>query len=211
MPGTWLYLPADNWNDARGHSPMQRTLFVDEVPADWVKQLLSFWFEKHGEEHWFGGGSDFDGEVRDRFADWREALRSQPVEAFLTDADTALAAALLFDQVPRNVYRGGAEAFATDDAALGIAREAVRRGLDDGLPADQRLFLYLPFEHSEEIGDQRESLRLMAALDNAAWLDFAQKHFAMIDRFGRFPHRNAALGRADRPGEAEAVAAGGRW
>lgn len=181
------------------------------IPENWTAQLLAFWFDTHGEKDWFGGGPEFDAEVRERFADWRGALRVQPGEAFLGDADTALAAVLLFDQVPRNVYRGSAEAFATDAAALDIAREAVRRGLDDGLPAERRLFLYLPFEHSEDIADQRESLRLMASLDNAEWLDFAQKHFAMIDRFGRFPHRNAALGRADRPGEAEAVAAGGSW
>ena len=184
---------------------------VDEIPDDWVEQLLAFWFDTHGEKNWFGGGPGFDAEVRERFADWREALRSQPVEAFTGDADTALAAVLLFDQVPSNVYRGSAEAFATDSAALGIACEAVRRGLDDGQSIERRLFLYLPFEHSEDIEDQRESLRLMASLGSADYLDFAQKHFDMIDRFGRFPHRNAALGRADRPGEAEAVAAGWGW
>lgn len=184
---------------------------MDEVPDDWVNQLLAFWFDAHGAKDWFGGGPEFDAEVRERFASWREALRSQPVEAFLGDADTALAAVLLFDQVPRNVYRGRAAAFATDHLGLSIAREAVGRGFDSGFAAEHRLFLYLPFEHSEDIDDQRESLRLMAALGNAEWLDFAQKHFAMIDRFGRFPHRNAALGRADREGEAEAVAAGGGW
>ena len=184
---------------------------VAAVPDDWAGQLRSFWFDTHDVKDWFGGGPEFDAEVRERFADWREALRSQPVEAFLSDADTALAAVLLFDQVPRNIHRGSAEAFATDAAALAIAREAVRRELDDGLPAERRLFCYLPFEHSEDIDDQRESLRLMASLGNAGWLDFAQKHFAMIDRFGRFPHRNVALGRTDWPGEAEAVAAGGSW
>lgn len=184
---------------------------MDEVPGDWVAQLLAFWFNDHGAKDWFGGGPEFDAEVREQFADWREVLRSQPVEAFVGDADTALATVLLFDQVPRNVYRGNAEAFATDAAALAVACEAVRRGLDDGQPADRRLFLYLPFEHSENVDDQRESLRLMASLGSADYLDFAQKHFEMIDRFGRFPHRNAALGRADRPGEAEAVAAGGGW
>lgn len=181
------------------------------APDDWAAQLLVFWFDAHGEADWFGGGPEFDAKVRERFADWRKALRSQPVEAFLSDADTALAAVLLFDQVPRNVHRGSAEAFATDNAALAIAREAVLREYDDGQPAERRLFLYLSFEHSEDIDDQHESLRLMASLGNAGWLDFAQKHFDIIDRFGRFPHRNAALGRADRRGEAEAVAAGGSW
>ena len=184
---------------------------VEDAPEDWAAELLTFWFDTHSEKDWFGGGAAFDTEVGERFADRRETLRSQPVEAFTTDVATALAAVLLFDQVPRNIYRGTAEAFATDDLALGIAKAAITTELDEGQAAKHRLFLYLPFEHSEDVDDQRESLRLMASLGNADWLDFAQKHFAMIDRFGRFPHRNAVLGRADRPGEAEAAAAGGSW
>jgi uncharacterized protein (DUF924 family) len=184
---------------------------VSSAPDDWADQLLRFWFEDHGRDDWFGGGPDFDAQVADRFGEWREALRSQPVEAFTIGAATALAAVLLFDQVPRNMHRGTAEAFATDELALAIARAVIARGYDEALDTDQRLFLYLPFEHSEDIDDQRESLRLMGGLDNPEYLDFAQKHFDIVKRFGRFPHRNAALGRADRDGEAEAIAAGGGW
>jgi uncharacterized protein (DUF924 family) len=184
---------------------------VSELPDDWPAQVVRFWFEEHGEADWFGGGPEFDAAVTERFAGWRDALRSQPVEAFITDAHTALAAIILFDQVPRNAYRGTAEAFATDHIALAIARIAVDKGFDAGMTKDQRLFLYLPLEHSEDREDQRESVRLMSTLGDQRLLQFALDHQAMIERFGRFPHRNQALGRADRAGEAEAVAAGGHW
>jgi uncharacterized protein (DUF924 family) len=180
------------------------------VPADWAAQLLAFWFDGHGMKDWFGGGAAFDDALRARFADWHGALRSLPPEAFLTDVATARAAIILFDQVPRNLHRHHADAFATDALALAIAREVDARGWDTGLSAEQASFVYLPFEHSEALADQRESLRLMTPL-GGAFADYAQRHFAMIERFGRFPHRNRALGRADRDGEAAAVAAGNDW
>lgn len=180
-------------------------------PADWAGRILAFWFEEHGETDWFGGGEAFDAKVKEQFASWRDALRTQPVEAFTSDADTALAAVLIFDQVPRNACRGMAEAFATDHIALAIAHRAVAHGFDTGLTKEQRLFLYLPFEHSENLDDQRESVRLISGLGDQRWLQFALDHQDMIERFGRFPHRNKVLGRADRKGEAEAVAAGGKW
>ncbi len=186
-------------------------LDLGSVPADWAQQLLHFWFSESSESDWFGGGPDFDISVRERFAGWRDALRAYPTESFLTDPLAALAAIILFDQVPRNAFRGQAEAFATDHLALAIARTSVAGAFDSSLSKDERLFLYLPFEHSEDITDQRESVRLMGGLGDERLLQFALDHKAMIERFGRFPHRNKILGRADRPGEAEAVAAGGGW
>jgi uncharacterized protein (DUF924 family) len=180
-------------------------------PLDWARQLLAFWFDEHNDADWFGGGREFDAKVTKNFVGWRDALRSQPVEAFTEHADTALAAIILFDQVPRNAFRGTAEAFATDHIALALARHAVELGLDAGLTKDQRLFLYLPFEHSEDAADQRESVRLISRLGDQRLLQFALDHQAMIERFGRFPHRNTALGRADREGEAQAVADGHSW
>ena len=180
-------------------------------PADWAAQLLAFWFDRHGMADWYGCGPDFDATVRALAGDWREALRAQPVEAFLTDPDTALAATILFDQVPRNIHRRQAEAFATDDLARAVARGIVERGWDRSWPDERRQFAYLPFEHSEDIADQRESLRLMNQLTDPVFHDYAKKHFDMIDRFGRFPHRNAALGRANRPGEEAAIEEGGNW
>ena len=185
--------------------------FVESPPNDWARQLLAFWFDDHGDSDWFGGGPEFDTKVTERFTGWRNALRSQPAGAFIEHADTALAAIILFDQVPRNAYRGTAEAFATDHIALGIARRSVELGLDAGLTKDQRLFLYLPFEHSEDEADQRESVWLISGLNDQRLLQFALDHQDMITRFGRFPHRNKVLGRADREGEAEAVADGHNW
>jgi uncharacterized protein (DUF924 family) len=180
-------------------------------PGDWAEQLLHFWFVESSFEDWFKGGPAFDAIVTKRFAEWREALRELPTETFRTDPHTALAAIILFDQVPRNAFRGQAEAFATDHAALAISRLVVAGAFDASLSKDERLFLYLPFEHSENIEDQRESMHLIGGLGDPELLRFALDHQAMIERFGRFPHRNKALGRADRPGEAEAVAAGGGW
>ncbi len=184
---------------------------MSDLPADWPAQVLRFWFHEHEEVDWFGGGPVFDAEVTNYFAEWRDLLSSQPVEAFTANAESALAATILFDQVPRNAFRGTAEAFATDHIALAIARHAVELGLDAGLSNDQRLFLYLPFEHSENRDDQRESVRLIGGLGDQRLLQFALDHQDIIERFGRFPHRNKALGRADRAGEPEAVAAGGSW
>ena len=177
-------------------------------PSDWARQLLTFWFDDHGFDDWYGGGPAFDEAVRDFAGDWHEALRALPADRFLTDPDTALAAAILFDQVPRNIHRHHADAFATDDLARAIARGIVAHGWDRDYPENRRQFAYLPFEHSEDIADQRESLRLMAGLADPRSLEYARKHFDIIDRFGRFPHRNLALGRATRPDEAAAIEAG---
>lgn len=184
---------------------------VPAPPADWAAQLLAFWFGAHGQDDWYGGGPDFDEAVRALAGDWHEALHTQPAEAFLADPDTALAAAILFDQVPRNIFRGHADAFATDSLARAVARGIVTRGWDRDWPDERRQFAYLPFEHSENIADQRESLRLFAQLADPMFHDYAQKHFAIIDRFGRFPHRNTVLGRATRPDEAAAVEEGRNW
>lgn len=180
-------------------------------PADWAAKLLAFWFDAHGMDDWYGGGPDFDAAVGALAGEWREALRVLPADRFLSDPDTALAAAILFDQVPRNIHRRQAEAFATDDLARAIARGIVAKGWDQGWPEERRQFAYLPFEHSEDIADQRESMRLMTQLADPLFHDYAKKHFDVVDRFGRFPHRNAALGRANRPGEEAAIEEGGNW
>ncbi|GAO80446.1 putative transmembrane protein [Sphingopyxis sp. C-1] len=192
----------DNLQDVRDNMP---------PPADWPRQLLAFWFDDHGMDDWYGGGADFDDAVRNLAEGWHDALRSQPAETFLTDPDTALAATILFDQVPRNIYRGHADAFATDDLARAIARGIVERGWHENLPDERRQFACLPFQHSENMDDQRESLRLFAQFDDPMFQDYAQKHFDVVDRFGRFPHRNEALGRATRPDEDAAIEEGRNW
>ena len=128
-----------------------------------------------------------------------------PPESFLDDARTALAAVILFDQLPRNMFRGHADQFMTDPLALAIARAAVDRGYNQDMTKDEKAFLYMPFEHSENLADQRRALALFTALGDDWLLGFARKHHDIIERFGRFPHRNAILGRAPRPAE---IAAG---
>ena len=109
------------------------------------------------------------------------------------------------------MFRGHADAFSTDPLALAIAKSAVDRALDETLSEDERSFLYMPFQHSEKIADQERSLLLFTALGNANSLDFARKHRDMIAKYGRFPARNAALGRVNRAGEEEGIKASKDW
>jgi len=170
----------------------------------WQDEVVDFWFGLKPEQ-WWKADPALDELVRERFEPlWREQ-RAFPAAHFLANARGALAAILLFDQFPRNMYRGHAEQFATDHLALVLAGEAVEREYDAELSETERPFLYMPFEHSEKLGDQRRAVALFTALGNADLLDFARKHHDVIARFGRFPHRNAMLGRAPRSDE---IAAG---
>lgn len=171
---------------------------------DWQRDLLAFWFSL-GMEQWFQESAAFDAECRERFLDAWETEHAKPASAFLGNAEEALAAVILFDQIPRNMFRGHADSFATDPLALAIARGAIEKGYDDATPAAHRLFFYMPFEHSELLDDQQRSVALFTALGDAELLRYAKLHHDVIARFGRFPHRNAMLGRQPRPDE---IAAG---
>jgi uncharacterized protein (DUF924 family) len=177
----------------------------------WAAELVHFWFMRLTPASWFGGGPSLDHELARRFADeWRMLARQQP-ERFLGDPHTALAAVLLFDQIPRNIHRGTPLAYATDPLARAITRAALARGFAERLESDaRRQFLAMPLMHSEAIADQRLALAFYARLPRHGWA-FARAHYAMIARFGRFPHRNAALGRASSSAEGRAVAAGFAW
>jgi uncharacterized protein (DUF924 family) len=168
--------------------------------SDWRRDLLTFWFGLDPKQ-WWKGSPELDEECRHLFLQTWAAERELPVESFLDDSLTALAAVILFDQMPRNMFRGSAEQFATDHIALAIAKEAVRLGYDDRLSHYERCFLYMPFEHSENLADQKRSLQLLTALGDDYLLGYAKKHHDIIERFGRFPHRNQMLGRAPRPEE----------
>ncbi len=165
------------------------------APANsWARELLDFWFSR-SQQDWWRATPEFDAEVRDRFGiEWARQSRRQ-AEDFLGDAETALAAVILFDQLPRNMFRGHADQFSTDHLALAIARGAIERGYDDGMEGPRRGFLYMPFQHSEDPKDQVQSLLLFTALGNAEMIHYARKHHEVIERFGRFPHRNKMLGR----------------
>ena len=176
-----------------------------QQPAtDWRGDVLKFWFGLEPEQ-WWKADPQLDDEIRRRFLKLWATKRELPAENFLDHSLTALAAVILFDQFPRNMFRGHAEQFATDHLALQVARAAVDRGLDGELEPAERGFLYMPFQHSEQLADQRRSLALFTALGDDYLLGYAKMHHDIIERFGRFPHRNAILGRAPRPDE---VAAG---
>lgn len=182
------------------------------VPSrPWAAELLHFWFHELAPEQWFARNDDVDAALRRRFAHDLAAMGARPAREFLGDPLTARAAVLLFDQVPRNLHRDSRRAFAHDALARAICKGAVGRGWDRGLSRAARQFLYMPLMHSEAIADQRLALRLFAALGDAFVLGFARDHYRMIARFGRFPHRNAVLGRPSTPAESRAVAAGHAW
>lgn len=168
--------------------------------TDWRKDVLTYWFGLDPKQ-WWQTDAQLDEDVRERFHQLWSRKRELPVSSFLDDPLTALAAVLLFDQFPRNMFRGDAEQFATDHLALAIAQGAIDRDFDDKLERSERVFLYMPFEHSENLADQNRSIQLFTALGDDYFLGFAKKHHDIIQRFGRFPHRNAMLGRAPRPDE----------
>jgi uncharacterized protein (DUF924 family) len=175
--------------------------------------ILDFWFERQGDaplahrRAWFEKNPAFDAEIRRRFAADVETALAGGHADWAGSAESALALVILLDQFPRNIFRGEAKAFAGDARARSIARQAVDRGFDIALPPLMRLFFYLPFEHSEALPDQDLAHLLFSALDRELpGLDLAQwadKHRAIVARFGRFPHRNAALGRQSSPEEIE--------
>ncbi|WP_296620738.1 DUF924 family protein [Rhizorhabdus sp.] len=176
-----------------------------------TSEILDFWFREIGPDRWWQRSVDTDAAIIERFRDAWESWRSRTPESFLGSPREALAAIILFDQFSRNMFRGHADAFSTDPLALAIAKLAVDRSLDDALTPDERSFLYMPFMHSEAIEDQNRSVALFTALGNANSLDFAHKHHDIVERYGRFPARNAALGRANRAGEESAIEMSRDW
>ena len=181
------------------------------VAASW-EEVLGFWFgapdsPEFGRPRpaWFVKSAEFDALIRDRFLATYEAAASGALDDWSARPLAALALAVALDQFPRNMFRGTQRAFAADAHALAVARGAVGRGYDEVLLPVQRWFVYLPFEHAEDLAAQRESLRLFERLAvdaaGARTLTYAMRHYAVIERFGRFPHRNAILGRESSPEE----------
>jgi steroid delta-isomerase-like uncharacterized protein len=196
--------------------------------SDDAEALLAFWFGADldssaalGERarFWFEGGPAVDGELRARFADLPERAASGALDAWAAAPRSALARVLALDQLPRNLHRGTPRAFAYDGVALEAAETALAAGFDRALHPLEAGFLYLPFEHAERLDAQQRCVALLEALEArggpahrdmlAEWADYARRHLAVIARFGRFPHRNAALGRVPTAAERAYLAAGG--
>lgn len=169
------------------------------TPAD----ILSFWFSDRMQPYWFAKSNEIDKEIAARFCDSYEAARAGQLDHWAGSADDALALVITLDQFPRNIYRGGPRAFESDALALRHAKAALEAGHDAAQPAERRTFFYLPFMHAETLEDQTRSVELYEALGNENALHFAHEHRDIIARFGRFPHRNAILGRESSDEERE--------
>lgn len=173
-----------------------------------IADVLAFW-RGAGPEKWFKKDSAFDAEIRSRFLDTYNAAAAGARSEWESTAEGALALVIVLDQFPRNMFRGSADAFAADPLARQIADRAIARGFDRAVPQGNRQFFYLPFEHSEALADQERCIALFRATGNAELLKWAELHADIIRRFGRFPHRNAALGRTTTPDEQAFLDGGG--
>lgn len=182
-----------------------------EIERPWVHAVLQHWLDEIGPEGWFDSSAEEDARILHLFGPLWQVQQGKPAQAFLGDAEIALAALILFDQFPRNMYRGDARAFATDALALELARAALAKGYDAEFRTPANVLFYLPFMHSEDLADQEHALELFSQQGLENNLRFALAHHDLIARFGRFPHRNKALGRENRPGEEEAIAEGEGW
>jgi uncharacterized protein (DUF924 family) len=173
-------------------------------------EVLEFWLHEVGEDGWYRGGEALDALCRDRWADLWQAARAGGLDHWVDGTPGTLAYLVVTDQLPRNMWRGTADAFATDALALAAARRAADAGWDLGAPEPERQFFYLPFEHSEDMADQDRAVALMGErMAGPDSLLHARAHREIIRAFGRFPTRNAALGRATTAAEQAYLDGGG--
>jgi len=177
-----------------------------------VNEILLFWFgdgsDPQHERRWFMQDASFDEACRAGFLADHERAAAGELDGWKESAEGALALILLLDQFPRNMFRGAPRSFAADPQARAAAREAIARGFDLALAPVRRSFVYMPFEHSENPADQEQSIRLFQKLaaehpGMTGYVKYAEQHRDVIRRFGRFPHRNAVLGRTSTPAEME--------
>jgi uncharacterized protein (DUF924 family) len=180
------------------------TMAQSSDPGD----VVSFWLAQD-KKAWFSANPTFDAEVWHRFADLLDQAKSGNIDHWAESPKGALALVILLDQMSRNIYRDRPEMYAADGKALAIAESAIAQGFDEALAANERAWLYMPFMHSEDLEDQEKSIALFSRSGLSENLPFAIHHADIIRRFGRFPHRNAILGRHTTPEEAAFLAGGG--
>lgn len=173
-----------------------------EGPAD----VLDFWFVDHGAEDWFGKDPRFDALIADRFGRTMARACAEGLADWSGSADAMLAQTIVLDQFPRNIHRGSPHTYAGDFNALSLARRAAAEGVGEGWPLERLLFLWMPLMHSEELADQARCVSLLAPFAGGEMggkaHESALRHCEIVARFGRFPHRNAILGRAGTAEEA---------
>jgi len=177
---------------------------------NWVSEILHFWFDELGKARWFARSDHTDALIRGRFLSLHQRLMADDGIDYVSRC-SLLAAVIVLDQFSRNLFRDTPGAYAADPIARRLARSAIAQGFDDAMTAQERLFLYLPFEHSEDRADQALAVELIARLGNAEWTHDALAHKAIIDRFGRFPHRNTILNRHSSADEVERLQRPEEW
>ena len=172
---------------------------------DSKQSIVEFWFEETAPQQWFQVNPEFDQTITDRFLDTYHLAAQGQCDDWKMDPQGSLALCILLDQFPRNMFRGQPKAFATDKMALLISKHAIHRGFDQILKPVKRRFLFMPFMHSEQLGDQKKSVDLFASMqvDDPMGYEHALRHYREIERFGRFPYRNKALGRENTAEENE--------
>ncbi|WP_419903765.1 DUF924 family protein [Kiloniella sp.] len=169
-----------------------------------IEDVLNFWFAEGMDKKWFFKDPAFDKEVEKRLLPLYDKASRGELKDWENSVQGCLALCILLDQVPRNMFRNDPKTFATDTVALNVAQIVVDKGWDKSLSEQERVFLYLPFEHSEELSHQEKSLELYRELgEKSDWYVYAEKHEVIVRRFGRFPHRNEVLGRESTPEEIE--------
>jgi uncharacterized protein (DUF924 family) len=170
--------------------------------------VLAFWLTA-GHERWFEKDDAFDAEIRERFKRLYEDATAGLLNGWEDSPEGSLALIIVLDQFPRNMFRGSARSYTADPLARAVATRAIARGFDQQIAMPGRAFFYLPFEHSEDLADQQRCLLLLRATGDAELVQWAELHVQIIRRFGRFPHRNAQLGRATTPEEQTFLDTGG--
>ncbi|GAL32718.1 protein of unknown function DUF924 [Vibrio maritimus] len=167
------------------------------------KDVFDFWFQELSPKDWFAGDKALDDVIAQRFGTLHEQARQGELYYWRSSAEGKLAEVIVLDQFSRNLHRGTPESFASDAMALALAQEAVAGGADERLTPEQRTFLYMPYMHSESLKIHEEAVRLFKSNGIENNLDFEYRHKAIIERFGRYPHRNKILGRASTLDEIE--------
>lgn len=179
---------------------------------DYRDDILQFWFVDTAPALWFQVNEPFDAEIRERFLPAYDFARLGGCDHWQDDPDGCLALCVLYDQFPRNMFRGTARMYESDRQAIVVAKLAISKGFDQILSIPKRRFVYLPFQHSENILDQKKAVALFEKTkgDDPLSYDYALKHMRVVDKFGRFPHRNALLGRSSTPEEIDFLRANPR-
>ena len=168
-----------------------------------AQEIVDFWFSDEVRKLWFNSTPEFDRSLTERYAETLQQAANGDLDHWMQTAQGCLALVIILDQFPLNMFRGTAQSFATEARSRDVARHAIEQGLDKTLTMDQRAFLYMPFMHSESLADQELALELFDQPGFEGNYRFARHHHGIIERFGRFPHRNEALGRSSSEAEVE--------